>query len=293
MKTETLTLSKTKYWRLLTTFMPSGDMRSYLFNQNLKDRNLQELINGAPTTLERKRLWISDFAMREEATSSKDEFTLSYGEILSEYDLALSNLYEPGMYTLEDCWYDYDIYEEKNSLCGIFTSYGDVKNYIAEKEREEEIEQDYRTPIWWTLKKWSVLPMEEPKLLYTYYLVYGEAWWFVDETKEWSREERRSWRNADPFLDSRHMWLPVPYKPGDMVEISTFPFGPCQPAIITEIDGDWIDFVTRNHRGKWVEGGIVHGFLGRSIYQNDYISPLYWIQMWPKDKRTDEENDHE
>ncbi len=277
MKTDMLTLSRTTYEKLLTTFMPSEDMRKFLIDQDLTDRNLQELINGSPVSLNTKRFWISDLAKMEDTTFDKDKFTLSYWDILSEYDLALSNLYEPGMYTLEDCWYDLDISEEKNGICGVFTTYEDVKAFIRKRIKEADI---YGETDWWTLKKWNTTSGTEPQLLYTYYLMHEEACWFVDEAKEWSREERIRWRNADPFLDSIHMWLPVPYKPGDIVEINTYPFGPKQPAIITEIADDWIDIATRNYQGKWIEGGIVHGFLGHSIYQNDHISALYRIRKW-------------
>ncbi len=291
MKTKLLTLSDSTYEKLLTTFMPSKDMRMHLIDKKLTDSTLQELINGAPVSLETKRLWMSDLTNMEDANSDKDEDRRSYGNALSEYDQALSCLHESGIYTLEDCWYDYDIFEEKKDVCGVFTSYEDVKRYITGREKDDaiyaETDPNDGLPLWWTLKKWDVLQAHEPKQLYTYYLIHGEPYWFVDEIKKMKREERIRWRNSDPFLDSRHLWLPVPYKPGDIVEINTYPFGPKQPAIITEIDGDWIDIVTRNYKGNWVKGGIVHGFLGHSLYQHDYISALYRIRRWPYANLTD------
>ncbi len=76
MKTELLTLSDSTYEKLLTTFMPSEDMRRHLIDQNLTDRNLQELIIGSPVSIETKRSWMADLAKRENIATNIDEWVI-------------------------------------------------------------------------------------------------------------------------------------------------------------------------------------------------------------------------
>ena len=294
MQSQEIIIPKKEYDLIIDVFMPSADMRAFLKEtEQLPERILQLLILGSPISLGLKRETIQKLADMEELEMWVDleKYRVSYHYILDEIDRALEAYNSPGMFTLEECWYDLDIGEEKNSLCGVFDKAAIARKYIKRSDEEDEYycgvaSGEEPSPTWWTLSKWETQKNDLPKLLYKFYLIGTQLYWFDKEARSSvDREMEIVLRSSQPFLNSTNLWLPVPYKEGDAVEINTYPFGPKQPAFITDIDGDWIDAVVKNHKGEWIEGGIVHGFLGRSIYQNDYVSPLYWIRRWPSDKK--------
>lgn len=292
MEAKELMLTREEYDELITVFMPSEDMRTFLKeSEQIKEIHLQQLIIGSPISLDVKLEMLRNLTTKEKESGATlgivPHARVSYWHLYEEMRLAFEAFNTPGIFTLEDCWYDVDIHEEKNELCGSFDMARLAKKYIKRcMEEDFDDEYDGTSPTWWTLCKWERQKNDMPKLLYKFYLVGYEVYWFERaDGLHFGKELGIRLGSSRPFLDSTNLWLPVPYKEGDAIEINTFPFGPKQPAFITDIDGDWIDVVLKNHKGEWIEGGIVHCLLGRSIYQNDYVSPLYWIRKWPSDKK--------
>lgn len=302
METELLRIPQELYNELLNIFMPSEDMRAHLSTMSLSDDQLRWMMLGSPVSLYLKRDWMSKLSEYEVDPKSDLRIELSgelwqhgshYTEVVDEIDKAISNLenVKPGeVFALEDCWYDYDILEEKNCFEGVFIDVKEVKKHIREvvlEEKEDCGEYYSELPLWRRLTKWRINGNE---LLYTYYFLQDEVVWFIDEAHDGIARRnddnaynyKFSWNGlgCNPFFRSEFLTLPIPYMPGDIIEINTFPFGPRQNAIIYEIcdHGRIVEIITKDYRGKWTAEGLYCARYGRFHEQEEYTSPLYKIR---------------
>lgn len=89
-------MSKEKYLEILDKFISSVEMREYLVTQELNDRQISDLILGAPVSLETKLKWTTGNE-HNEIKQALDELSLNPNEV----------------FYLIDNWYDEDIYDEK------------------------------------------------------------------------------------------------------------------------------------------------------------------------------------
>ena len=305
METNMLKILQGLYNELLDVFMPSEDMRRFLKTQSLSDDRLRWMMLGSTASLYIKREWIKKLSEYEtdpdvdlcmEPPYEKWRIDCHYSEVADEIDKAIGNLENVRcgeVLVLEDCWYDYDIHEEKSVLEGVFVDAVDVKEHIRKMIREEQEDDDpdeqyEELPLWRRLTKWDI---EGDRLLYTYYYLQDEVIWFVDEERnevgvsksdKAAYHYRFSWDGIcpDPFFGSEYLVLPIPYAPGDIIEINTYPFGPKQNAIIYEIcdGGRIVEIITRDYRGRWVTGGLFRARYGRYCEQTEHTSPLYRIR---------------
>lgn len=304
METNLLKIPQGIYDELLSIFMPSEDMRSFLKTKSLSDDQLRWMMLGSTVNLYLKREWMKKLSEYETdpdadmrmSPDGKWRYGCHYSEVADEIDKAIYNLENVGsgeILVLEDCWYDYDILEEKSVLEGTFVNAEEVKELIRKVIREEHEDDDPdeqydEFPEWRRLTKWSI---DGNKLLYTYYFLQDEVVWFVDEERngagvaksdEMAYLLKLSWNGLclDPFFRSEFLVLPIPYAPGDIIEINTYPFGPKQNAIIYEIcdGGRIVEIITRDYRGRWIDSGLFYGRYGRFREQDDYTSPLYRIR---------------
>ncbi len=290
MKTGLLDIPQDVYNKVLDVFMPSEEMRDYLRNKILWDDDIQEMILGSPVSLYLKREWmimLSRYEFLEEDDNLA--YCCRYESLASEIGKALDNLENPTseeIFVLEDCWYDYDIFEGKNCLSGVFTNVEDVKQHILQIEDEEngysaedDVPTDTEIPTWRELTKYVV---KNNKIIYIYYFIHDEVIWFDSydqpEEKEHCDKTFKSIRSTN-FMNSIFLQLPIPYRPGDAIEINTYPFGPIQKAIIYEIldGGRIVEMITRDYKGNWISTGLFCGHFGRFVEQTDYTSPLYRI----------------
>lgn len=287
MKELKLDLKQSEYEELIDTFMPSEDMKNHLKTVRLCPFNIMEMMFGSPVSLYIKREWFYKLSQIEQIIESEVDsinfkiftFTDAYNEFMCSID-ALETSYR-GIYTVEDCWYDYDICERKAALIGAANDYQSVLTIIDDAISEEldmldEDEKAEKCSNWFEVKKWGTKNGN-----YSYYFIGNTPIWFEKECIE-INDKTKLFSSLFHFFDSRFLKLPIPYKLGDVIAIDTYPFGPTTPAIIYDIadSGRIIDVIAKDYKGKWHSGGLLNGDLGRSTYQNDWISPLYNIRKW-------------
>ena len=144
---------------------------------------------------------------------------------------------------------------------------------------EDDVTANSEIPTWRELTKYVV---KSNTIIYIYYFIHDEVIWFdlyeQPGEKEHCDKTFRNIRSAN-FLNSIFLQLPIPYRPGDVIEINTYPFGPSQKAIIYEIldGGRIVEIITRDYKGNWISTGLFCGHFGRFVEQTDYTSPLYRI----------------
>lgn len=266
---------------LFTFFYPfSQEMGEHLEQFDLNDEKKLQIIKGAPVPLLVKRDWLKRLS----------KGNVIFKNALKAVSAALASLEnaDKGMvFTLEDCWYDEDIYEEKNYLEGTFLSFQAAIGAIHRSEKEEfeddEMCEPFETediyPSWWTLKQWQINDDGSSDCIYSFYLLHDEVYWFQFENSE-------SYRDDEDFLSSSYLKLPIPFEVGEIVEINTTPFGPKQSGIIydfADANDSIVTILTRDYKGNWCGGSLLSNFLGHSIYQQDRISPLFRLKKWKDD----------
>ncbi|WP_028236451.1 hypothetical protein [Pseudobutyrivibrio sp. MD2005] len=303
MKTLNLTLNQSMYEELIDTFMPSIDMRQHLKRIKLVPEKIMELMIAAPVGLDIKRDWFRKLAVIEEIVDDGypediDIEIYKFADVAKEFDKAIDALAEKGtcQFTIESCWYDVDIKECKSYLLGVADSYEYAKLIIQQEiweEEEEDSDSAERSPRWYEVKKWVKRKAHGIyEQLNTYYAIAGDTPILFEESHIVISMKRLNVNfSVFQFANSIMLQLPLPYKPGDIVAIDTWPLGPTQPAIIYNIadNGRIVELITKNYQGKWFNGSLFSGSFGRWKGQFDWISPLYNIKKWQEPLGEDDE----
>jgi len=250
-------VTKEKYLEILKTFMPSTEMREYLASTELKDRQISNLILGAPVSLETKLEYAAgkDY---QEIKNAIDELTLKPDEL----------------FYLKDNWYDEDIYDEEDYANAPFSSIEKVFEHI--RDEISDCEGDYGDCNWYTLEKWVINAKGNYICTYKYILIEDKICYFA------RREKLKNGLNRISdyrFFRSTSLNLPVPFQVGDIVNIDCRPFAPIQQVRITEI-GDNHDCCSLQaeyydeKEKKYKTGAVKHCFIFSNGYR-PFLSPLY------------------
>lgn len=243
----------------------------------LSDEKKLQIIKGAPVPLSVKRDWLKGL-------SKGNVIFKNALKAVSTAIASLENADKSMVFTLEDCWYDEDIFEEKDYLVGTFLSLDAAIDRIHREEKEytemcEQSEPKDECPTWWKLKQWHINADGSSDGLYSFYLIHDEVCWF-------ELEDSDGYHGGNQFLRSSFLELPIPFEVGDIVEINTYPFGPKQSGIIfdfADVNDSIVGILTRDYKGDWYNGSVLHNLLGHGPYQDDRISPLFRLKRWKDD----------
>ena len=244
----------------------SPEMGDYLKSQALNEYRLTEIITGAPLKLSEKlglyALLENEDAkhMYHETQRALSELTLKSGEVFS----------------LEEAWYDYDIFDDTTAFQFLFTSYDAAIRYLRKQIAEEG--WDDETECWSEMRKW--IPKNDGTMdeTYIYYLLKDEVVYFK-QTEHWPFQD---WQG---YVDSRELDLPIPFKPGDIVRLNSLPFTPLRQAILIEVNnGDCcgVQILYRHEDdGLWRTGALKHG--AGWLRTRPLLSSLYRLQKTEPD----------
>ena len=238
----------------------SQKMREYLKSQNLNEFTLTQIVAGAPITLNQK---LELYALLE----NEDAKTLYY-----ETEQALSGLtLKSGeIFSFEECWYDYEIIEEKKAFSSLFTSLSAALDFLREEIKEEN--WDETSECWTELKKWVPDNDGTMDYTYTYYLIRDEIVYF--ESKKYPPHHQ-----YQGYLNSMDLDLPIPFKVGDIVTLNSLPFAPLRQAVLIEVDNSdccGVQVLYKHDDGCWHTGALKHG---AGWHRNrPLLSSLYRLQ---------------
>lgn len=251
-------MDRKQYLKILEAFIPSREMRDYLKDIELNERQIGNIIIGSPVPLRKK----AQFAK---------------GELLEAINTALGELElnEGELFYLKEAWFDE---AEKRP-----EYYGNAPFLSLEKAMKSifESDGDYEHQ-WFELEKW-ITDGNELLHKYTYYIWNGNIVYFEYGDDYFFTDLR--------FNRIKDLNLPVPFKPGDIVNIDCTPFVPPKQAIITEVDDNkdccCLQALYRFANDRWSIGSIKHY---STLFAGWYppMSPLYRISTYNEELSIDE-----
>ncbi len=270
-------LSEDVYGVILDTFIPSKTMRAYLKTVELDERQILQLICGAPVSLYLKY----DFLV------ILSDCHPCFMDALCDTEKALNalRLAEGELFYLKEKWYDSDDLIEKESGNAPCLSVDKAIELIKDDFGDEVTEQDFReytaNCCWAQLEKWS--PGRDGfEHTYTYYMIEDELCFFDDE-----RTKSQLTAGYSFFTEGRHLNLPVSFRVGDIVSIDCTPFMPKKEAVLLEV-GDNTDCcclqaLYETNEYAYSYGAVKHGSLFFDSYPSVLLSPLYRLEKCQSD----------
>lgn len=293
-------ISKEMYIELIDTFMPSECMKEYMKGEGSiinNERLLSELIIYSPVALQTKREWLDK--LRAFCTNVSDglfeEVYTAINEAWVELTKASENDY---LWIIEDCWYDYDIHEQKEIFVGVCGSYESMIRFIkSERADEREYVDDGEVGETWFRINLMQRNVKTGKYehLYRFYEVNEEICFFEEMQfyrKNVSKRQNGYFRENMPF-DFKHALGPSisfnplkPFKPGDILEVNYGPFAPKINVVVLESDDDWNDdsyptvLVKREHDKDepWDTASLQGTLPIVALQYADVISPLFFTE---------------
>lgn len=271
------------YPDLIEEFMPSEEMSEYLKNVELGDWQIVQLVYFSPTCIGRKKKALEQLS--EIADNVHDD------ELQAECQLYLSNIEDSekvrigeGVFTVKLGRYDPEEKDSSIEFYTVCTTYDAALSVIGEYHGIEEYTDD--TPVWYEITKWNKTENGKMKEVCSYIIVRGELW-YIDLDDHY----------YDEYLDSVSLYyglenvdLPVPFLPGDFVEINGYPFGPIQHILITSIgdnsDCCCVQALSVDEAGRWDSGAVKHGMVGYHYFPK--LSPLYYAKTFDGEYGGDE-----
>ncbi len=254
-----IVMNRKQYIKILENFIPSREMREYLKDKDLDERQIESIILGSPVPL-RKKAEFATGGVLLAINKALDELELENGEI----------------FYLKEAWFDEHNNRPEYYGNAPFLSLEKAMEKIADNEGEYDCQ-------WFILEKWI---NEENELLhkYTYYIWNGNIVSF-EYGNDFSFKDSR-------FVRIKDLNLPVPFKPGDIVNIDCSPFAPPKQVIITEIgdnkDCCCLQALYRFANDRWGIGALKHY---STLFAGWYppMSTLYRMAKYEGNLSRDEE----
>ena len=220
---------------IICNIFPSEDMKAYLCEHvdDLRKSQIMDMIAGAMIPLERKQRFFERLAEIEEANGavSMDEYLESESYWEAPYRMyaekiakALADLHikskEGGVLLMREC----ELREGEHKLLGDlpFFSYDKFDTYLdGYMENIEDYIYD-STLFWHELEKYVEDEKGDLKEVCDYIFVNGEVMFYT------YCEDFDCWPDSD-------LNLPVPFQPGDIIEVNAAPFSKKKKGVILQI----------------------------------------------------------
>lgn len=314
------TITKKEYLEIINKFILSDSMREHLAEKKLCCSQLLSIIQSSPVSIYEKRKYLRKLAececwfyelldyveslierrvnarrIREDdvridtSIGGKyiDSFYVQY-HMVNDAIEALDN--KPGeIFNLKECWYDFDIKEQKEVGTMLFMDFDKAMEYI--KEDIEESEDDEELYCWYKLEKWIPNEKNYMENKYDYVLIGDEICYFIcrffdNKLEDGEGYDRWPIVNLDFNVTTFIADFSTPFKAGDIVTIDCSPFMPKKRVLIIENTdyGDWSDWcslqaIYQSEDGYW-ETGNVKGGVFLSYLWWEFISPLYRLEKY-------------
>ncbi len=266
------------YEKFIDKFMPSKDMREYLKKVNLKVSDIARIIYGSPRPVDEKLIALKECC--ESFSDGTDEYALNCIKgMISCIEKALQIKDEEGIYSMEQCIYDEFRYHTDRYFESLYCNYDEAISFA--NSIGDEMAPGNLT--WFEITKWT---KDKTGKLYkqcTYYFVKKELRYInISFSIDGFSEE---------MIGGRELYLPVPFKAGDIVRIDGCGFTPSFTAVIIDV-GDNSDCcslqaVARDSSFRWSSGAVRLGMIGS--YQGEYPSMLYTIERYDGILREEDE----
>ena len=244
----------------------------------LRDFQIIDTIYYSPTPISVK---YNSFVDLIKDADNNGNFELSrqaaiYASYLKE---AVSMLKSDGIFSIEFCCFNEMTQDIEDSFGGILASFDDVREYVEEDALYLEPGLCY----FYRLTKWEKGTNGKYRTVCDYVManntiLYADIDDAVDD------------RIIETVYFIEDLNLPVPYNPGDLLQVDRAPFAPKLRIVILDIgdnsDCCCVQALSKNEEGLWQTGALKHGVIGSHF--SPQVSPLYTADIYEGDLQGDD-----
>lgn len=264
----------TIFEEILSLLSGSPELHAYLLArpEQLQTADYADIISGAPIALTEKGRLLE--RLSEHMTHSED------AGLIRDYSACLKT----ALQALEskDAAFSAELWKDGEQLDGPYIAFSMEEVQRAIPKYWEDVD---KAIAYWRIEQYRQGGASEPEGFacpeYTFAAdPNGEVQYFMHDPKK----RRGVWTEGAFGGDSVHLNLPVPYRPGDILEVSCDPYV-SEPhyCILTEVGDDCcgVQCLYPGENGRIEFGALKHGhYFFNCYYASWYLSPLYGTRVY-------------
>lgn len=264
------------YDEFIDQFIQSGYLSEYLKSQEISGRRIADIIYYAPNPIHEKQLAFGKLAILADKHGDKGlrRFAAKYYVYIKH---AMELLWTDGVFSVESESFCESGGMPDTTFETLIKGFDAVKDYIIEMVDyvpDFYVPEDTR-PSWYSIEKWEIGTDGQYHSVCSYIMLRDVIYYAdIDDDVDMSI--------TDNVFGIEELYLPVPYKPGDLLEVDGFPFSPKIRIVILDV-GDNMDCccvqaLSKNDEGEWQTGAVKHGMIG--VDPSPQVSPLYTADIY-------------
>lgn len=269
----------TIFEEILGLLSGSPELHAYLLArpEQLQTTDYADIITGAPIALTEKGRLLE--RLSEHMTHSED------ADLIRDYSACLHMaLQAQGS---KDAAFSAELWKDGEQLDGPYIAFSmeEARRAIAQYRKHWEENADDEIATYWRIKLYRQGGTSDPDGFahpeYTFAAdPNGEVQYFMHDPKK----RRCVWAEGAFGGNSVHLNLPVPYRPGDILEVSCDPYV-SEPhyCILTEVGDDCcgVQCLYPGENGRIEFGALKHGhYFSGCFDRKQYLSPLYGAKIY-------------
>lgn len=275
---------------IIREIFPSADMQEYLcvHTDDLTKWQVVKMVSKALIPLQRKleifqelmeyedlRTELRETQEVQDGTEWEDICEKSFKYRVEVFRKALTTLECAGKEHGVFLYLKYGIRDGKQTIteCLPFYSYEKINRHLQEELADVDENAVEERQFWYEIQLYKENSAGDLDEYYTYAMIDGKVTYFLG-----SREDN-TWNIYPDLWADGELSLPVPFLPGDIVQIDGRPFSEKRRVLILEIGDNWdcccVQALYVREDGKLETGALKHGGIFWEIRRGVTISPLY------------------
>ena len=269
----------TIFEEILSLLSGSPELHAYLLArpEQLQTTDYADIITGAPIALTEKGRLLE--RLSEHMTHSED------AGLIRDYSACLKT----ALQALEskEATFSVELWKDGEQLDGPYIAFSmeEARRAIAQYRKHWEENADDEIAAYWRIEQYRQGGASDPdgfaRPEYTFAAdPNGEVQYFMHDP-----EKRRGvWAEGAFGGDALHLNLPVPYRPGDILEVGCAPYvSKPDYCILTEVGEDCcgVQCLYPGENGRIEFGALKHGhYFSGCFDRKQYLSPLYGAKIY-------------
>ncbi len=275
----------TIFEEILGLLSGSPELHAYLLArpEQLQTTDYADIISGAPIALTEKGRLLE--RLSEHMTHSED------AGLIRDYSACLKT----ALQALEskEATFSAELWKDGEQLDGPYIAFSmeEARRAIAQYRKRREENADDEIAAYWRIEQYRQGGASDrngfARPEYTFAAdPNGEVQYFMHDPDFMHDPEKRRgvWAEGAFGGDALHLNLPVPYRPGDILEVGCAPYV-SEPhyCILTEVGDDCcgVQCLYPGENGRIEFGALKHGhYFFNCYYASWYLSPLYGTRVY-------------
>ncbi len=269
----------TIFEEILSLLSGSPELHAYLLEhpEKLRATDYADIITGAPIALTEKGRLLG--RLSEHMTHSEDvDLIRDYSACLHMARQALES---------REAAFSVELWKDGEQLDGPYIAFSmeEARRAIARYREYWAMDADDETATYWRIEQYRQGGASDPEGFarpeYTFAAApNGEVQYFMHDPQN----RRGAWAEGAFGGDSVHLNLPVPYRPGDILEVGCAPYiSEPHYCILTEVGDDCcgVQCLYPGENGYIEFGALKHGhYFSGCFDRKQYLSPLYGAKIY-------------